>query len=109
MPSPASAVTTDSTPKKIATLVLVALLFGAVNAVLNPLTKIIGCAFWFTFGLVSILLNGLLLWLTSWLCGKLGMPFEVHGFWNAVGGALIIGITSWLLHLVVGKATKKGR
>lgn len=101
---PGISLTTDSVPRKILTLVVVALLFGAVNAVLKPIIKTIGCAFYLlTLGLVAIVVNGLLLWLTSWICGKLGVPFEVHGFWNAIGGALIIGLAGWLLDIIAEK------
>ncbi len=101
---PGIALTTDSWPKKILTLVVVALLFGVVNAIIKPIVKTIGCAFYIvTLGLVALVVNGLLLWLTSWICGKLSVPFEVHGFWNAVGGALIIGLVGWLFGLFLDK------
>jgi putative membrane protein len=107
---PGISLTTDSTPKKIGTLIVVALIFGVVNAVLRPIIKTIGCAFYLlTLGLISIIVNGLLLWLTSWICGKLDVPFSVHGFWNAVGGALIIGISGWFFDMIVDKTTKKRR
>ncbi len=102
--------TTDSLPKKILTLVVVALLFGAVNAVIKPIVKTIGCAFYLlTLGLVALVVNALLLWLTSWICGQLGVPFEVHGFWNALLGAFIIGVAGWVLGGFVEKTTKKRR
>lgn len=107
---PGIALTTDSVPKKILTLLVVALIFGVVNAVLKPIVKTVGCAFYLlTLGLIAIVVNGLLLWLTSWICGKLDVPFVVHGFWNAVGGALIIGLAGWFLDLIVEKTTKKRR
>jgi putative membrane protein len=107
---PGISLTTDTLWKKILTLVVVALIFGVVNAVIKPIVKTIGCAFYLlTLGLVALVVNGLLLWLTSWICGKLGVPFVVHGFWNALLGALIIGLAGWVLGGFVEKTTKKRR
>ncbi len=105
---PGISLTTDTLWKKILTLVVVALIFGVVNAVIKPIVKTIGCAFYLlTLGLVALVVNGLLLWLTSWICGKLDVPFEVHGFWNAIFGALIISLAGWILGGFVEKTTKK--
>jgi putative membrane protein len=95
---------THSTPGKIGTLIVVALIFGIINAVLKPIVKTIGClAYVITFGLISIVVNGLLFWLTSWLAGKLSVPFHVTGFVPAVLGALIVGVVGWVLSLILDK------
>jgi putative membrane protein len=85
------------------TLVAVALIFGIINAVLKPLIKTFGCAFYvLTLGLAALIVNGLLLWLASYVADRLGLPFHITGFLAAVEGALIVGVVSWLLHLVLG-------
>jgi putative membrane protein len=95
--------TTGSIWKKAGTLVVVALIFGIVNATLKPLIKLVGCAFYvLTLGLVALVVNGLLLWLTSVIAGKLDLPFHVDGFWAGFWGALITGVVSWVLTLIVG-------
>jgi putative membrane protein len=93
----------ETTWGTVGTLVLVALIFGVVNAVLKPIIKVVGCAFYIlTLGLISIVVNGLLFWLVSWICGQLGIPFPVDNFWpSAVLGALIVGVVSFVLGLVV--------
>ena len=84
------------------TLIGVALIFGVVNAVIKPIVKIVGCVFYvLTLGLIGLVVNGLLLWLTSWLAGKLNLPFHVTGFWPAFWGAIIVGVVSWLLGILV--------
>lgn len=92
-----------NTTAKAETLLIVALIFGVVNAVLKPVIKGIGCAFYvLTLGLIAIVVNGLLLWLTSYIAyDKLHQPFHVTGFTAAVEGALIVGVVTWLLHLVL--------
>ncbi|HEX9065674.1 MAG TPA: phage holin family protein [Streptosporangiaceae bacterium] len=100
--------TTHSTSGKIGTLILVALIFGIINAVLKPVVKTIGCfAYAITLGLISILVNGLLFWLASWVAGKLSLPFHVTGLLPAVLGALLVGIIGWLASLLVDE--REGR
>ena len=100
---PGIEVTAGSTVSRVATLIVVALIFGLVNAVLKPIIKIIGCLFYIlTLGLIGLVVNGLLLWLSSWVAGKLSLPFHVTGFWAAFWGAIIVGVVGWLLNLFVG-------
>jgi putative membrane protein len=95
---------THSTAGKIGTLVVVALIFGIVNAILKPIIKTIGClAYAITLGLISIIVNGLLFWLVSYIAGKLSIPFHITGFVPAVLGALLVGIVGWLLSLIVDR------
>jgi len=98
---------THSTSGKVGTLVVVALIFGLINVVLKPIAKTVGClAYVVTFGLISIVVNGLLFWLTSWVAGKLKVPFHVTGFVPAILGALIVGVVGWLLSLVLDRADR---
>jgi len=88
---------------RLGTLLGVALIFGIINATLKPLIKVVGCAFYvLTLGLVALVVNGLLLWLTSVIAGHLKLPFHVTGFWPAFWGAIIVGLVSWLLNLLIG-------
>jgi putative membrane protein len=93
---------TASLGSRILTLVGVALIFGVVNAVLKPIVKIVGCVFYvLTLGLIGLVVNGLLLWLTSWVAGKLNLPFHITGFWPAFWGAIIVGVVGWLLGILI--------
>jgi putative membrane protein len=95
-------VDTSSVLKKVGTLLAVAVIFGVVNAVIRPIVKTVGCAFYvLTLGLVALVVNGLLFLLTSWICGLLHLPFHVSGFLTAVLGALIVGVVSWVINAVV--------
>ncbi|MEU9196642.1 phage holin family protein [Streptomyces hundungensis] len=94
--------TGDSTGKKALTLVLVALLFGVVNFVVKPVVKLLSFPlFILTLGLITLVVNALMLLLTSWLADKLDLSFHVEGFWTAVVGALIISVVSWAMHIVL--------
>ncbi len=93
-----------TTAGKIGTLIVVALIFGIINAILKPIAKTIGClAYAVTLGLISIVVNGLLFWLTSYVAGKLKLPFHITGFLPAVLGALLVGVVGWVLSLVLDR------
>jgi len=100
---PGIKLTTAGDLSKAGTLLVVALIFGIINALLKPLIHVVGCAFYvLTFGLVALVVNGLLLWLTSVIAGDLSLPFHVTGFWAAFWGAIIVGVVSWILNMILG-------
>ncbi len=91
-----------STASKVLTLLAVAVIFGLVNAIIKPVVKAVGCLFYvLTLGLIALVVNGLLLWLTSWVAGQLTLPFHITGFWPAFWGAIIVGVVGWLLGVLV--------
>jgi putative membrane protein len=95
---------------RVGTLLAVALIFGLINATLKPLIKVIGCAFYvLTLGLAALVVNGLLLWLTSVIAGDLTLPFHVTGFWPAFWGAIVVGLVSWLLNLLIGDDRRRNQ
>jgi putative membrane protein len=95
--------TTDSLGGQVGTLLAVAAIFGIVNAVLRPIIKTIGCGLYvLTLGLISLVINGLLFLLVSWIAGEFDLPFHVDDFWpSAILGALLVGVVSWVLNMLV--------
>ncbi|MFJ9826939.1 phage holin family protein [Streptomyces sp. NPDC101160] len=94
--------TGDSTAKKAWTLILVALVFGLVNFLVKPVVKLLTFPlFVLTLGLITLVVNALMLLLTSWLADQLDLSFHVEGFWTAVLGGLIISVVSWALNVVL--------
>ena len=76
-------------------LLAAALVLGLINAVVRPILLFLTLPFTLvTLGLFIFLLNAFCLWLTSWLV----KGFEVHGFWAAVLGALIVSVVSWIVN-----------
>ncbi len=76
----------------------VALVFGVINATLRPLAKILTFPLIIvTLGVFALVVNGLMLWLTSALAGSLGFGFHVSGFRAAFFGGLVVSIVSFLL------------
>ncbi|MCX2967932.1 MULTISPECIES: phage holin family protein [Streptomyces] len=94
--------TGDSTGSKTLTLILVALIFGIVNAVVKPIVKLLSLpALLLTLGLFMLVINALMLLLTSWLANLVDLPFHVEGFGTALLGGLIIAVVSWAMELVL--------
>lgn len=92
----------SSTEEQAITLIVVALIFGVVNAVVEPIVKLLSLPFIIlTLGLFLIVINAAMLLLTSWISGELGRRFEVEGFWTAVLGAIVITISTWILEAVL--------
>jgi len=95
---PGISLTATDTGEKILTLLIVAAIFGLVNAVVRPLVTIAGaCLVILTLGLFLFVINALMLMLTSWLATSLGFGFEVDGFWWAVLGSIIISVATSLM------------
>ncbi|MEV0692282.1 phage holin family protein [Streptomyces sp. NPDC050388] len=94
--------TGDSTGKEIGTLILVALIFGVVNFLVKPIVQLLSLPLLIlTLGLFTLVVNALMLLLTSWLAGQFDLSFHVEGFWTAVLGGLIISVVSWALNVVL--------
>lgn len=81
---------------------VVAIIFGLVNALIRPLLKMITCPLIIlTLGLFTLVINALMLLLTSWIGTVVGYGFHIDGFWPAFLGGLVVGVVSVVLNLVV--------
>jgi putative membrane protein len=94
--------TADTEGARVVTLVLVALVFGVVNAVVRPVVKLLALPFIIlTLGLLIFVINALMLLLTSWLSGQLALGFHVDGFGTAVLGGLVVMVATWILEALL--------
>ncbi len=89
--------------KKLLTIVLVALLFGLVNAVIKPIVKLFSFPFIvLTLGLFTFVVNAFMLQITEWISKPLGLSFSIDEFfWDAVLAAVVITLVSWVLSVVL--------
>ena len=82
-----------------AILGLFAIIFGVVNALVKPLFVFASAPLLLlTLGLFLLVINSLLLWLTSWIADQLNLGWHVDGFWSAFWGALIVSVVSFILN-----------
>jgi putative membrane protein len=104
------ALTAPGTWPKVWTLLLVALVFGVVNAIVKPIFKLVTLPIvLLTLGLFLIVINALMLMLTSWLAGQFGIGWQVDGFWTAVLGGLIVSVVSFFLNAFVPDRDERSR
>lgn len=86
---------------------VVALIFGIINATIRPLLKLMTCPLiLLTLGVFALVVNGLMLMLTSRIAAALGIGFHVDGFWPAFWGALVVSVASALLSMTVRVETQ---
>jgi putative membrane protein len=79
---------------------LLALIFGVVNAIIRPIVMLLTCPLQIlTLGLFTLVVNALMLLFSGWIADLLGLPFNVDGFWPAFWGGIIISIVSILLSI----------
>jgi putative membrane protein len=91
-----------TTGRRILTLLIVAAIFGIVNAVVKPIAKLLSLPFIIlTLGLLIFVINALMLLLTSWITGKLDVQFHVSGFGSALLGSLVITLVGILLNAIL--------
>ena len=94
----------------VLTFLLVAAVFGIVNGVLGNLIRIVAFPLYvLTLGLLALVVNGLLLLLTSWISSLFGFGLVVNGFWWGVLGALVLGLISWFIGILVRPIVGKNR
>jgi len=86
----------------VLTYLLLAVIFGVVNGIIGNLIRIVAFPLYvLTLGLIALIVNGLLLLLVAWISSLIGFGLVVDGFWWGVLGALVLGLLSWLIGLVL--------
>lgn len=86
----------------VTSLILIALVFGILNALVRPLLKLLSCPFIvLTLGLFTLVLNAVMLLMTAKLGQLFGIDFHVDGFTTAFLGALVVSVVSVLLSWVL--------
>ncbi|WP_165066391.1 phage holin family protein [Marisediminicola senii] len=92
----------DDTLATVLTYLLVALVFGLVNGFVGNAIRIVAFPLYLlTLGLIALVVNALLLLLVAWITSLLGFGLEVDGFWWGVLGAVVLGLLSWLIGIVL--------
>jgi len=88
---------------KLVPLLVVALILGVVSSFVKPILKILSIPLIIlTLGLFLLVINALMLMLTSWLAGQFDLGFHVDGFWTAVAGAIVITLVDWGVDRLIG-------
>jgi putative membrane protein len=95
----------DTTLARGGIIFVVAVIFGLVNAIIKPIVQIISIPLYIlTLGLIHIVINALMLWITSRITEHTthwGLSIDDF-WWTAVWAAIVLSIVSWLLSLIAG-------
>lgn len=84
------------------TYLLISLIFGFVNGFIGGFVRIVAFPLYvLTLGLLSFIVNGLLLLLVGAISDAIGFGLVIDGFWWGVLGAFVLGIISWILGVLV--------
>ncbi len=95
----ASLMISGITVQGIGVLLGAALLLGIVNAIVRPVMILLTLPFTIlTLGLFLFVINAMMLGLVAWLLEG----FAISGFWAALGGSVIISLTSWVASWYIG-------
>jgi putative membrane protein len=102
----------DTTLQRVGIIFVVAVIFGVVNAVIKPIVQLISMPLYvLTLGLIHVLINALMLWITSRITENTthwGLYIEDF-WWTAIWAAIVLSIVSWVLSLVLPDPARVGR
>ena len=88
---------------KLLPLLGVALILGAISSLVKPVLTFLSIPFIIlTLGLFLLVINAGMLLLTAWFADAFDIGFHVDGFWVAVGGAIVITLTTWVVDGLIG-------
>lgn len=92
----------------VLTLLAVAAVFGIVNTVIGSIIRVLAFPLYLlTLGLVSLLVNGFLLWLTAWFTHSWNWGLTVDSFWLGVVAALVIGVINGVFGIILRPQRKR--
>jgi putative membrane protein len=102
----------STTLQRAGIIFVVAVIFGLVNAIIKPIVQIVSIPLYIlTLGLIHIVINALMLWITSWITRHTthwGLQIA-HFWWTAIWAAIVLSIVSWLLSLVIRDTKRVAR
>jgi putative membrane protein len=80
------------------TILLVAVVWSVITIIIRPVLHVLTLPFTIiTFGLFAIVLNAFLFYAMTWFV----KGFEVAGFWDAVLGAIVLSILTWMIQKIL--------
>ncbi len=92
----------------VLTLLAVAAVFAIVNTIIGTVIKIVAFPLYIvTLGLISLLINGLLLWITAWFTHWWSWGLRVEDFWLGVVAALVISLINWVFGIILRPQSKR--
>lgn len=92
----------------VLTLLAVAVVFALVNSIIGTVIRIVAFPLYIlTLGLISLLVNGLLLLITAWLTHWWSWGLRVEDLWHGILAALVISLINWIFGIILRPQLKK--
>ena len=86
---------------KAVTLLVVGAIFGLITSFVRPVVRLLSLPLIvLTLGLMLLVINALMLLLTSAIADGIDLGFHVDGFWTALWGSIVISIASVILEAI---------
>ncbi len=102
--------TGDSGGQKLLELLVVGVIFGVVTSFVRPVVRLLSLPLIvLTLGLMLLVINALMLMLTSAIADGLDIGFHVDGFWTALWGSIVISIALMVLEAVFPERARTRR
>ena len=99
----------DTTLQRVGIVLVVAMIFGLVNAFIKPIVQLLSIPLYIlTLGLFHVVINALMLWITAWITEHTthwGLQIN-HFWWTAVWAAIVLSIVGWLFSLPMRSAER---
>lgn len=96
---PGISMTSKEPQNSLLGILAVAIIFGIVNSLVKPLFAVATAPLLLlSLRVFLLVINALMLWLTSWVADQLHLGWHVDGFWSAFWGALIVSVVSFILN-----------
>jgi putative membrane protein len=87
---------------RLLTLVVVGAIFGLVTSLVRPVVRFLSLPLIvLTLGLMLLVINALMLLLTSKIADSVDLGFHVDGFWVALFGSIVISLASTVLAAIL--------
>src|SRR5258705_8971110 len=99
----------DTTLARAGIVFMVAVIFGLVNAIIKPIVQIISIPLYIlTLGLIHVVINALMLWITSWITeNTTHWALYIEDFWwTAIWAAIVLSVVSWRRSLIAGRSVR---
>jgi putative membrane protein len=94
----------------LVTLLAIGAVFAVVNTIVGTVVKIVAFPLYIlTLGLISLVINGFLLWLTAWITGFWGWGLALGGFGWTIVAAFLIAVINAIFNAILRPQRQRSR
>lgn len=99
----------QTTLQRIGIVLVVAVIFGLVNAFIKPVVQLLSIPLYIlTLGLFHVVINAFMLWITAWITEHTthwGLQIDQF-WWTAIWAAIVLSLVGWLFSLPMRSADR---